>query len=554
MYWTLIETGANQKYIFGTSRQRLQVAASAAVWELGYRWVAEATQGAVAEYNTEHDTDLTVTTEPNEIGDSLAAGNVVHVVEASGKAYLLVPERTIGIGIVRRVTERAITSGSAIDVWGYVAPHPLAGDLSDAATSLREASVQLEAQRYKRTSPLLQNPALPIHQRCHYTGLPATSFVADADGTNRARSELASFLFGTASESRRRMLNMLMHGDASDDVVHKAVVGLRDLSDAFEDARWVGVVHADGNGIGRIFTNLATIATGAEFIEMQARLSRNLELITWEALRRAVLDVAKRAPQNSVLPILVGGDDVIAVVDGDVALDFAVSLSRHFQEVAGEELGEVFAEAFRRIGGHQKPLTPDLVAADDQTAEQLSLAVGLALVKPKHPFHHAVELAEKLTERAKSTTRAEGAVAMIAVYETAVRRFGSLRKDASIDGGCYLAEPLKILGTDIGTVTELHEMMTELNRLSTGIAHSFRDALTAAPSRSEAVSRLNRARTQAGHLGATVGPRVGSVSVDTDLKRRTLYSPTSPTTLITALELLSIAEEPLCLTAGEIAR
>ncbi|MFT3662692.1 MAG: hypothetical protein QM809_15320 [Gordonia sp. (in: high G+C Gram-positive bacteria)] len=541
MHWVLIETGSNQNYIFSTSKQRLQVAASAAIWELGYHWVSDAAQAVIDDVNRRTKREIRFVSDPDDswtVDDDV----VVHVVKASGKASLLVPDRELGVEIVRRVTGTAIEKGSGIDVWGHVSPEPLSKDLGDAAVRLRNATIELERQRYRRPSPLSADPALPFHLPCAYTGRPTATFGAESDGEDRPRSLQADFLFESVRQARGRMLERF---DGN-----PVIVGDRHLGDAFDESSWVGVIHADGNGIGKIFTNLAAIADGASFIQRQMVLSRNLEEITWEALRRTVDHVSAVAEHDTVLPILVGGDDVIVVVDGPIAVEFAVTLSRSFETVAREAIGQPFTDAFQDI----REQLPHLAAATSQNAQHLSMAVGLALVKAKHPFHHAVELAEALTSRAKETTRAEGAVAIYALFESAIRDLATLLADDSIAGRTYLGRPLRIDGGGVGTVDELRRVIAEIDTVSRGTVQSIREALTTARSPEDAADRLRKVRRQAAHLNIGLGDMLSAITVaDAEEKSEDLYSAESPTTLITALELLSISDQPFAPSPVEAA-
>ena len=553
MYWLLIETGSNQKYIFDTSKQRLQVAASAAIWSLGYEWIPDAIRSATETHRANGGGQIAYIDDPATQGSFPGGAAVIHVVKASGKAYLLAPTRALAIDIVRRVTKLAIDSNSGIDVWGYVSPDPIAADLTDVADSLRAAAVEVERQRYRRLSPVVQEPVLPFHQPCAYTGLPAAIRTTELPHTGDAmpRSPRAGFLFNAGKDARGRMLKKFIGNDGMSPAIARLLVGEYKRGDAFEDSSWIGVIHADGNGIGKIFTNLATIAHGEDFIKRQMTLSRNLEEITWEALRLTVFELSDKAPANSVLPILVGGDDVVAVVDGPIAAEFAIGLARNFGLVGQGPLGDVFRTAFQEIGSFPEPLTPAEVAErakeKPQEPQQLSMAVGLLIGKPKRPFHHAVEVAESLTSHAKTTTRAEGSVAIFCHNESAIRPLRRLLKDASIAGACYLAEPLRVVGTGNGTVDELQQMLQDIEKVSGGTRQHIREALTTARTRAEADQKLRAAHKQAGHLKIELGS-LGRIAIATTAPEpddHRLYGPGSPTTFITAMELLDVTPTPI---------
>jgi hypothetical protein len=98
--------------------------------------------------------------------------------------------------------------------------------------------------------------------------------------------------------------------------------------------------------------------------------------------------------------LIIGGDDLTVVLDGEKALPFTVSFLRAFEDLSAND-----------------PILRTVAAAshDSEAINWLSASAGVAIVKPHFPFAAAYELAADLTESAKiaaaqhSSARIDGA-------------------------------------------------------------------------------------------------------------------------------------------------
>src|SRR5690606_35283209 len=146
--WVLIETGGNQRYIFGSSRLRHVVGASQLVHEVGTGWVPEAV-------------------------DACGLSDDTVVMTASGKALLLVDSREAGRAVVREVTRRALREAPGLRVTGVVGPEfdpqaPMAHERARA-----ETYGQMPLVRAARPSLQNRDRVFPWHELCRYSGQPA---------------------------------------------------------------------------------------------------------------------------------------------------------------------------------------------------------------------------------------------------------------------------------------------------------------------------------------------------------------------------------------------
>ena len=251
-HWVVIETGANQAYIFASNKQAVNVGASQLIWQVGNTWIDD----AVA---------------------AMPAAAVDPVVQASGKALLLVDSVETGRTLIRAVTRRALDEASGLEVWGVVDSVPIA-DSADVGQSLARAHRLHAAWRSRRPSPRLRSPTLPFTQPCHYSGLPATE-IRFEDDRSYPRAASISTGWRAREAGRARMASLL--GE-------RAVVTPTRLNDGVSHKGWVAVMHADGNGVGEIIRGLGDVYGGDEFLDRLRTFSEALDRVTVGAFRHAV--------------------------------------------------------------------------------------------------------------------------------------------------------------------------------------------------------------------------------------------------------------------------
>ncbi len=203
---------------------------------------------------------------------------------------------------------------------------------------------------------------LPVLAPCEWMGRGLAS-VPIRQGTERATVSLE---VSQRHEAARRAEN----GQAKDLV--SLLVGQTRLG-AMERARtfkglagdsYLALVYADGNGVGK--------AAGSEDVERAGFFHRNRVL-----LRRAVKYATDAAFEGSsstpLLPLMLGGDDLLVVCRADTALPFVAKLCRTLSDIQ-----------------HNGP-----------QAFELTLGVGVVIADPKIPIHRLHDVAERLAASAK---------------------------------------------------------------------------------------------------------------------------------------------------------
>lgn len=476
--WVLVETGGNQAYIFDTNRLRDAVGASQRVHDVGTAWVGDAADRAGAQV----------------------------VMAISGKALLLVDDGAVGRRIVGELSARALREAPGLEVTGVVGP-PFDADAvwrgdtnpagvpqarRDSVSALDATVREMGRVRAARPSAVVRDPVLPWSDLCRHSGLPtAVHDTRHPDGPQWisapvwARSQ-------ARDAGRQRMSTHL--GDA------RAFVIPRSLDDLGEDG-WIAVIHADGNGVGRVFVDFAHRALAvcraehgpdagvalADHCRLMSAFAEELDQATWVALRQAVDTVAEtHEAEAAILPIVVGGDDVTVACHARLALPLVRGFLLAFeQQTAG------------------LATLPQLVGAP-QAPRGLTAAAGVVFVKPHHPFSTAYALAEDLTASAK-TARGVGdspvsAVDLHVAFESTLGTLEQMRRpvspgsdDLPRHGGPYTMSGGTGSTAGPRDITRLDRSIDALGRLSSSMAHDLREGL--ARGRAELELRITRAAT-----------------------------------------------------------
>ena len=403
----LLETVSNQPFLFSSNKLREVVGASEMILRVGTRFFLE----AVDQIRSEHSRALGVDApgalgslwdQSNELGPALTGqdgralnppiedeGSTVEViVAASGKSLAIVRSPEMGRRLVRLVTLRAAKEAPGVAIHGAVSADfefeqtPVHEQVQDAFRKHLAARGQLPSvdARFAR---------LPVVASCTTSGLPAA--VYDTEVPKGQRGQARSFV---TMKKRGLGREEVARDRASRLGCTRLACNLEELENEYE---WFGVVHADGNGFGRMFQEFHEYAQVKEASQYRCYLKRlrdfslQLDHCTQEAFRRAVNWYAQEREVSCeepirLVPLVVAGDDLTVVCDGTLAAAFAERFLREFEELSRD------AERF-----------PMLVKIGTQAFGRPGLAAcaGVAVVKPHFPFYAAYDLAEQLAEHAK---------------------------------------------------------------------------------------------------------------------------------------------------------
>ncbi|GIW42353.1 MAG: hypothetical protein KatS3mg076_2930 [Candidatus Binatia bacterium] len=152
---------------------------------------------------------------------------------------------------------------------------------------------------------------------------------------------------------------------------------------------YLAIIQADGNGIGG--------TAPRNDVERAAFFHRNRVLLR-RALKEAIHEHCGEKGQAPLVPLMLGGDDLLLLCRAELALPFVVTLCNRLSDFQSKK-----ANGF-----------------------ELTLGVGVVIAKHTIPIHRLHEIAERLAESAKRRFRGQrgagahtGSIVDWAVYTTA---------------------------------------------------------------------------------------------------------------------------------------
>ncbi|WP_233188381.1 hypothetical protein [Actinomyces qiguomingii] len=420
MQLVMIETHGNQNYIFSSPRLRENIGASYQLTQLE-RWTEAALKQSgttgTSIYDDWHGQHL-------DYGD-----DAPWVSRSSGKVILMTDTPEQARELIGRVTRRALVEAPGIDVSGVFVP--MAGE-HVTASDLRAVHREAAAYALSRPPASARFSQMPFLERAGDSSLPAAPPLAgvhDQDKKDKNSQDLYSLRSRVARHEaitpRKSLLERVEIEQLPKDSYElaKDPTELQKLLQPENDddpraLSKVAVIHIDGNGVGAIMRDLEgalervreaapdAVTEGDDalrrfLLEVNRRLEEAVKWAFTSAWRdTALLTEKKGSPPRDedgqarsrtvvpVVPVILGGDDVTVITDGDYALPFAESYLTHYE-----------------ANTESDPLLKYLGGADG--VGPMTAAAGVAVVRRNFPFHIAYDLAERLVESAKRVGKAQ---------------------------------------------------------------------------------------------------------------------------------------------------
>ncbi len=408
MNLVLIETSGNQQYIFSTNKLRENVGASELTYRVGTEWTLDAVYQQTRElggrplWPPDGDADRL----RKNLGDDAMNPKIEEkklpaevIIATSGKALLLVDNRDVGREIVKHVTTNALKEAPGIDVCGIISdPFEWKDDkLSDFNRKVHEG---FEEVRANRPRPGLRFLRVPVVADCRDSSWPAQKW-DDSDPNDKKERSTVSLAKRARESSDRHPKHFQGYRDRMIGLLKRRNVQGRfpnNIGDLEKQCAWLAVIHADGNGLGEVFLKFGKYA-GCEdaaqnrvYVKKFRDFSTALDICTENAFLFAAEQMVNNRANGSdtlpVLPIVLGGDDMTVVCDGQDALQFTYDFLIEFErqsEGTHDGVGDIIAQ----------------IAGNAFTPKRLSACAGVAIIKPHFPFSAAYELAEDLILSAK---------------------------------------------------------------------------------------------------------------------------------------------------------
>jgi hypothetical protein len=406
-YATLIETGSNQAYIFGTNKMRECVGASELVRRVGTLWVVDALVQIFADCKDlaalgKADTTPKFTAAFRELAgpaekqnNNLKTRGFEIVLATSGKAMVFFTDQAKAKDLVWRVTSCALTEAPGLTVRGVVSEMIDLGaatkqNAADFNTRLHHS---LENMRNVLPPANFREPFWPILEPCQTSGLPKSTYVINRNYENPTETpSLEKHTAISVSSSIKDKMRDCAFERLRNDSKNFGHINYENFSDKVDASAipWVAFVHADGNGFGNFFLNLHHKISGTlarDYFDCLRRFSLSLELCSQQAFYDASTETFGRTNECAdLVPLVLGGDDLTVAIDGTKAVKFIAAYLKAFEKVTEEG---------NKLYGQPNEIK-DLAKGD-----KFGAAAGVAIVKPHFPFHRAYELSESLLKSAK---------------------------------------------------------------------------------------------------------------------------------------------------------
>jgi hypothetical protein len=404
MYLVLIETSGNQNFIFSTNKLRENIGASELTYRSGTQWVME----AVAQANGNPIPDKKTFESSSSFRAKLLDAQfnppidnekteVEIIIATSGKALLLAKKEDKAQEIVKEVTKRALLEAPGLDICG--ATREFAWEKDNVAEVNRQLHQEFEVVRSSRSGPESRFLRLPVVAECSTSGLPAARAKTFADKTV-LRSCVSQGKRDASTAGFERIQKLLPPGSPQRYFL-KTIdqFGKADEPDDELSNSWLAVVHADGNGLGQIFLDFGKYTNGnRDYVDKYRQFSLAIDICTEKAFIGAIEAVFINGQKDKdeitipMVPLILGGDDLTVVCDGQRALQFTQEFLQQFEDQTQE------AVDLPHIG--QTKIVAEQAEKHLQV-NRLSACAGVAVVKNHFPFSIAYGLAEQLIKSAK---------------------------------------------------------------------------------------------------------------------------------------------------------
>lgn len=296
------------------------------------------------------------------------AENGESVVRAAGNIKFVFNEKTECARAVREFPKRVMTMAPGITISQAVVPLD-----DDFGKAIDDIEALLKVQRNKPSRSV--TTGLIGIKRANNTGMPVVLIKKD-DFKDESTVQKECF---------QNVKNLCKNSFGKEVLSHKEVA--YDISDLTDKNDWIAIIHADGNGLGKV------VQVVGKQKEVFREFSQKLDKATKEAANKAFESVADKFKEKTIVPIrpvVLSGDDMTVIIRGDLALDYANAFIAAFEETTKHYLGKILQEQH--------------VFAEGK--DYLTACAGIAFIKSSYPFYYGYQLAEDLCGQAKKDTKA----------------------------------------------------------------------------------------------------------------------------------------------------
>lgn len=293
------------------------------------------------------------------------------VISAAGNVKYVFNNRDYCARIVRKFPKKVMLEAPGITISQAVVRYDKEEDFGRAVLRLEEKL------REERNHPLgTVKAGLLGMERARQTGLPIVEKYKGeyVDAATRAKLK---------ANDTPRLCAKSFYGNPFATLPPKRVA--YDISGITGKNDWIAIIHADGNGLGKIVRKIG------EKKDEYRDFSERLDEATIASAKEAYDEISagqewKEKGRIPIRPVVLGGDDMTVIIRGDLAIAYTEAYLKAFEKNTGLKMGRMLAD--------------NNVFDDGRTC--LTACAGVAFVKSSFPFYYAYNLAEELCTEAKA--------------------------------------------------------------------------------------------------------------------------------------------------------
>jgi hypothetical protein len=439
MYIVLLETSGNQRYIFSTNKLRENVGASELTYQIGKTIVRDLIKDRA---------------------------DVKEIITTSGKALLLADNETVAREIVREVTKHALENMAGLTINGAICKVEVESSAVSLHKAVGDVHRRLEEIRFQIPSNLHRFQRIPFVAECASSNLPASEIVEFKNSRGND-----TFTFSKVSITKREVLAKDKKKRSNEDDFDKGRItneleqdfgvtlpeNLEKLEKVFPKTKWLAVVHADGNGLGQIFlkfNDFANMTNHESYKKDYKDFSDEIDICTKNAFGKALKKLQTKFGEKitiPVIPIILGGDDLTFICDGE----FAISLTKDFLQNFEKECSDSESQTNQTI----RRLTEK---------HPLGICAGIAIIKPHFPFHQAYDLAAELLQSAKKTKQISTSLSAFdyhVLYDSSGTTLEEIREKTPFVARPYVVTDLDIAKSFVDADTKENRKKTDERKI-----------------------------------------------------------------------------------------
>ena len=409
LYLAVVDTVGIQSYIFASNRLRENIGASHLVYQATKGWLLDSPDAFLPTPHNVGQRKQRLDEGVKGVETGALAAELLYA--GGGNTVLLFKKREDAVVFLGRLHERMLTQAPGLEIASIIVDMEWEQSLAQAMNNAFQALAKKKAAQ----GNILPLQGLSVTAAGRSSGLAANVVVKAPGGSAwmpLSNETVAKWEHNDEAKARlSRDLGVYLQDD------YDFPSQFDDLGRSEGEQSYLAVVHADGNGMGKLLLGIIdryAHAGGSQNREFIQRLRAFSDATTDAGLNatQAVVQQVQSWNESNVVapavrggkkmlslrPIVYGGDDVTFVCDGRLGLSAA----------------HAFLAAF------EKQSIPDV----DGNLQPGKAAAGVTIVKVRYPFSRAYQLAESLCHNAK--VRFERQVNALDWHRAQSGLFGSL--------------------------------------------------------------------------------------------------------------------------------